>query len=344
MFLKAATRSSRKGFTLIELLVAIAVIAILIALLLPAVQQAREAARRTQCKSHLKQLGLALHNYHDVYEVFPYRSGGPVQAGQRWSGFVSLLPYFEQTALSESFQTAIDDSSLTDLYPWFEWTVDGIIPTAVNVEILQCPSDVQDDNYFGQAGNNYSFVAGDHWDSIVSRRPRGVFGRISSTRMSGISDGTSQTILLTEVIHPIGDHRLGDVARTVPVTVPQDCPDQVWDGQNYLTSQYMNHEDAKMGYRWADGAGTFTGVTTILPPNGPSCLLTEDDWNIGILTPASRHPGGINALMADGSVRFISESIDSGNLNLPPVESGPSPYGVWGALGTRHGGDIADSY
>jgi prepilin-type N-terminal cleavage/methylation domain-containing protein/prepilin-type processing-associated H-X9-DG protein len=334
-------RRFRNGFTLIELLVSIGIIAILVALLLPAVQQARESARRAACRNHLKQLGLALHNYHDTHRVFPYRSGGPVQASERWSGFVSLLPFLEQAPLSESFRQAINDPALPNLYPWIEWSVGDVIPTAVNVEVLQCPSDIQRGSLFGRAGNNYAFVSGDHWGSILSTNPRGIFGRISAVRMAGIRDGTSQTLMLTEVIRPVADYRLGDVARMVPVSVPSDCPNLVWNGTRYHDGQYMTWEDAKMGYRWADGAGTFTGVTTILPPNGPSCLLTDDDWDVGILTPASRHPGGVNALLADGSVRFISENIDTGNLSLPPVTTGPSPYGVWGAMGTRNAGDTA---
>lgn len=331
----------RRAFTLIELLVVIAVIGILIALLLPAVQAARQAAWRLQCQNHLKQIGLALQNYHGTHGVFPYRQGGPEKAGQRWSGFVCLLPFLERRALGDAFQSAIHDPTMPLIHPWYEWTSGNIVPTSVKLSVLLCPADIQGGPFFGQAGGNYSFCAGDNWNLVRSPRPRGIFGRGSATRIAGILDGTSNTLMISEVVHPAGEHELGDVARMVPVGVPWDCVDQVWTGSEYKEFQYMTWEDAKMGYRWADGAVTYTGVTTILPPNGPSCLLTDNDWDIGILTPASRHAGGVNALLADGSVRFISESIDTGDQHATPVTSGPSPYGVWGALGTRAGGEVA---
>src|SRR5690606_8162240 len=117
---------ARRGFTLIELLVVIAIIAVLIALLLPAVQQAREAARRTTCKNNLKQLGIALHNYHDTHNVLPYRvmggatGGAPPQkpSSDRWSGTVSLAPFFEQAALNEQFQQALSSATTTAVAPW----------------------------------------------------------------------------------------------------------------------------------------------------------------------------------------------------------------------------------
>lgn len=334
----------RLAFTLIELLVVIGIIALLMALLLPAVQMAREAARRTQCRNNFKQIGLALHGYHDVHRVFPYRQGGPEKGGERWSGFVSLLPQLEQPALFDAFQAAIADPALTDIRPWYEWESNGVVATAVVIPTLQCPSDIQDGPYEGQAGSNYSFVAGDHWSSVLSDRPRGVFGFGSSIRLAEIADGTSQTILLSEVVHPAGDRLLGDVARTVPLAWPQNCPDLTgWNGQQYAGSQYMTWFDAKMGYRWADGGATFTAVTTILPPNGPSCIENDSDWGEGILTPASRHSGGVHALLGDGSVRFVSENIDAGDPMAAPVESGRSPYGVWGSLGTRTGGEAVSS-
>jgi prepilin-type processing-associated H-X9-DG protein len=101
-----------------------------------------------------------------------------------------------------------------------------------------------------------------------------------------------------------------------------------------LDGKYANHT----GFMWSAGFSDFTGISTILPPNGPSCR------GYGMYaTPSSYHPGGVNALMCDGSVRFISETINTGNLAAPTMTSGPSPYGVWGAMGSRDGGEAFSS-
>jgi len=97
------------------------------------------------------------------------------------------------------------------------------------------------------------------------------------------------------------------------------------------------------GRRWADGGITFTGFHTIIGPNGPSCVQGGGDADGGALAPSSYHPGGVNALLADSSIRFFSNDIDTGNLTAPPnVTSGPSPYGVWGAIGTKNGGESTE--
>src|SRR5689334_1387321 len=163
----------KRGFTLIELLVVIAIIGVLVSLLLPAVQQAREAARRTQCKNNLKQLGLALHNYHDVFNNFVYRKGGTQGAGNtlrndgnyvRLSGMVPLLPYIEQTAVINMIQAgdpnnttgwgAVPAGGAAPWSGWPVWTRLGQIPSFL------CPSDPGVPTARGN--NNYAFNAGDY--------------------------------------------------------------------------------------------------------------------------------------------------------------------------------------
>ncbi|WP_013626723.1 DUF1559 domain-containing protein [Rubinisphaera brasiliensis] len=342
------TRHRRSGFTLIELLVVIAIIAILVALLLPAVQQAREAARRSSCKNNLKQLGLALHNYHDTFSVFPFRQGGPGHGnGSRWSGNIHLLPNLEQAALYDAFMARADQAG-ADLSPWVEWTVNGIQPTAQTVPAFLCPSDTNTDPVGGNGPSNYSYCAGDNWDHVNSSNPRGMFGYRSKVRMRDITDGTSNTVAMAEVVRPLSDRKQGDVARDLTdagFTSPQACLD-TWDdaARQFLSTQAMVGGDQKVGYRWADGGLDFSSVLNALPPNrGPSCSESGDAGD-GLITSASRHQGGVQALMADGSVRFVSENIDSGNPSAGKPTSGPSPYGIWGALSTKSGGEVIGEF
>jgi prepilin-type N-terminal cleavage/methylation domain-containing protein/prepilin-type processing-associated H-X9-DG protein len=345
----------RKAFTLIELLVVIAIIAILIALLLPAVQQAREAARRSTCKNNLKQLGLALHNYHDVYNQFVYRKGGTTGSGStgnrnRLSGFMGLMPYLDQAPLFQ--QVARGDATL-GLSPggpqgWngTTWWYPGSLP------ILMCPSDPGGPgaNTAEHRGNNYAFSIG---DSVIGSRDnrdvRGLFGYQRCVQMADITDGTSNTIAFSERVRSnfgIGSQASvrvidGLMTGVDPRTNPGLCLAEEID--NF----YTNPAGVKGRFgtlRW-DGQPERVGFHTVLPPNSPSC---SEDTNVNadsvhtVLSASSHHTGGVQCLMADGSVRFISENIDTGNLAAPsPAQNSnaPSPYGIWGALGSKSGGE-----
>ena len=164
-------RNRRSGFTLIELLVVIAIIAILIALLLPAVQQAREAARRTECKNNMKQLGLALHNYHDTNKKFVFRKGGTSGNSNRLSGFIGLLPFLEQNTMFQQIQANGGGPSAWSGWTYWNHQVKGLI----------CPSDARATPSDGSVGeNNYAFSLG---DSITSNRDELVVMRhITSAR------------------------------------------------------------------------------------------------------------------------------------------------------------------
>ncbi|MES2788569.1 MAG: DUF1559 domain-containing protein [Planctomycetota bacterium] len=352
------SKRSRIGFTLIELLVVIAIIAVLIALLLPAVQQAREAARRSQCKNNLKQFGLALHNYHDVSNKLPPFGGGTgtLSSGgerSRLSGIAFLLPYLDQGPLYQEIQTLPGDNP-----PYNNnstWT--RVIP------VLQCPSDtgVLDPNTAGntRGKKNYMFSAGDSHAGNGCARPaypvavqsRGLFAALTCYGLRDVTDGASNTIAMAEMVGADSANGPGIIAKNVlagGTASPAACA-ALWNAstKSYPGGAYVG-EPAR-AYRWADGAGSFTAFSTAIPPNSASCFSNNGGTSYcdGIYSAESRHVGGIHALMADGAVRFISNSIDAGNQAalLPNVTtSSPSPYGVWGALGTRASGEVVSEF
>ncbi|QDU42446.1 Type II secretion system protein G precursor [Symmachiella dynata] len=277
------TRKSFKGFTLIELLVVIAIIAILIALLLPAVQQAREAARRTQCRNNLKQIGLALHNYHDTSLTFPPGTlFGDDDFG--WAAFI--LPGLDQGNLYKQIDFSNDGEIVGEDKPIL--LQPGVTDTVLAV--YTCPSSTLRTHSFlrvgarapfdlgGHAKNDYSACLGSGGGSIT-----GMFGKIkdnnSPTRIRNVIDGTSNTIC-------VGEGNTQAARDTDPSTIndtssnAKDFP--VWIGTN---DQHQN---------------VVKETQPTKPPNGAIC----DDCF------ASQHTGGVFFLFADGSVHFISENID----------------------------------
>lgn len=361
------------GFTLVELLVVIAIIGILVGLLLPAVQAAREAARRMQCSNNLKQLTLACLNYESAYQRFPSRQGGTGTirtAGQRLrlSGFATLMPFYEQNALWNQITTV-------NAAPW-----GGAAPYQAVLPTLNCPSDAQNEGSDARGSTNvrgrysYAFCSGDNYDRSVvqasertdanlswQQRPlanRGIFGRHTYTRIGALTDGTSNTLAISERSAPTALTSKGSVAvdastgnddASLAAYAPLNCR-PLWAGSFYVPGTAMFNQDTSPGYRAYDGACFFHGFTTILPPNSALCLIGDPAWQSGgghyapgIWTATSEHVGGVNASRADGSVGFISENVDTGNLAIPAplaTTGGLSPYGVWGALGTKNGGEV----
>ncbi len=338
----------------------ISIIGILIALLLPAVQHTRAAARGVQCRNNLKQLGLALHSYHDVFGMFPARQGGSgtvFEGGHRFrmSGFVALLPYYEQAALYEQIMQA-QDKPWADT-PWWNQ----------KLPILMCPADVGTTPPAGEGPrglSNYAFCGGDTYLASVADPAertdpgiaaknipmpnRGIFGRGSCTRMADVTDGTSNTIALSERSRPahlrdrgmVAIDETGDPATFLPATCKA-----TWIGGQYSPGTPVFEFSTSPGYRWGDGAAFFQAFNTILPPNSASCLIGGAAWpdggghfGPGIWTASSRHAGGVYSLLADGSAKFLSESIDAGSGAVPAV-TGNSPFGVWGNLGTKSDGE-----
>ncbi len=345
MFSRSKVR--QRGFTLIELLVVIAIIAILIALLLPAVQQAREAARRTQCKNNLKQLGLALHNYHDVYNTFTYRQGGTNTGDAitgnwgRLSGMFGLLPYFDQGPLFNQVQSplTIDGVSYPANGP-APWT-EAYTPWTAVISGLLCPSDTTHVRVNRLGNSSYAFSAGDS-SNVNAANPRGVFGVNSRANFRDFADGTSNTIMLAERMFPTSTNDIANVLYASNFTVPNDCRATF----NMTTRQYVTGTPQQQtGDRWADGGAAYSAFNTILPINSPSCAHNNHDAQNGFYSASSRHTGGCHGLMGDGSVRFISENIDAGNLGIDAANPpGQSPYGVWGSLGTKAAGEVVGEF
>jgi prepilin-type N-terminal cleavage/methylation domain-containing protein len=348
----------RLGFTLIELLVVIAIIAVLVALLLPAVQQAREAARRSQCKNNLKQLGLALHNYHDQYKLFPTGEqfpGPPLGiASRRHSGFVPLLPFIDQGPLFQRIATDSGNGAVG--FVFFPW--DGYAPFQTTIPLFLCPSDTVTRQQGQTAPGNYCFSAGDStWDynewtgnGNPIRGYRGMFGGQGTCRaLRDVTDGLSNTIAMSERLQAQGNNQIlgGTLGTNLGAGVrtnPSLCLAQIC-GTVFCGSSRGDISCA----RWSDGGPIFTRCTTVLGPNKPNCTQNNWDAEDGLYDPQSRHAGGVHILLSDGSVRFANQNISTGNPTLPPADTagglnGQSPYGVWGALGSRAGGEPAQDY
>jgi prepilin-type N-terminal cleavage/methylation domain-containing protein/prepilin-type processing-associated H-X9-DG protein len=344
----------RPAFTLIELLVVIAIIAVLIGLLLPAVQKVRQAAARAQCTNNLKQLGLALHNYHDSNGHFPPGRGGPDSSQNRLSAFVLLTPFYEQDNLYRLIFTPATYGGTYYATPPVPW--DGNFEpwwAQYQVKFLHCPNDVpQYDNRGGHliASTNYAVcwgdaVTGTGLDNTYHRR--GLFGPNTAVTILDVGDGTSNTLAISEraFFRPGTRDVLGNGALNIAGI--KDNPSLCLQTVDPTSRQYRADVTLNVyhgGVRWNDGSAEFTGFNTVLPPNRPTCYSGGSSNTDGLFTAQSHHTGGVNALLADGSVHFIRDTIDAGNPSAPEALTGPSPYGVWGALGSINGGEAVSDF
>lgn len=356
-------RCRRLAFTLVELLVVIAIIGVLVALLLPAVQAAREAARRSQCTNNLKQLSLATHNFHDTFGFLPSALRqkaweNPLipnnwgDARDRWSYVTVLLPFIEQQPLYDQMAPHVGAPAAPHR-PWNDFPV-----TQTWLNGLVCPSDAGARSVPGLNGGkspvSYRGNRGDMWNSWSANEVRGIFGSGQHLRvtMATILDGTSNTFLMSEAkIGVQGSRRVGEAfARDVGhggwgvFPPPSICLARI--GANRELTGNIQTGNQQIGWRWADAHAVYTQWHVVLPPNSPSCGNAAEDW--ALISASSYHPGGVVVALADASVRFISETIDAGDPTLterdfaidpnrPQDYGGASLRGVWGALGSSRG-------
>jgi prepilin-type N-terminal cleavage/methylation domain-containing protein len=304
--------AKRPGFTLVELLVVIAIIGILVSLLLPAVQAAREAARRSQCSNNLKQIGLALHNYHDVMGSFPPGrwGGGP---GKVYGTHSLMLPFMEQKNVYD-----IIDFTKTHDHP------NNDIPRGTRIPIFLCPSDPQGQVPAGWAGNNYHGCEGSLLEKAKSTGANGVFFNKDSIRMADVIDGLSNTACFSERTkgdwsNAMATERSDLFRPNVAVTTPDD-------GMNACRAldpmDLSNQSHSNSGAPWLAGmADNFIGFQAAAPPGDRSCVFPPAKSS---LAANSGHPNGVILLRCDGSAGFVSE-----NINVL----------VWRATGSRDGGE-----
>ncbi len=335
-----AIRSRRRAFTLIELLVVIAIIAILIALLLPAVQQAREAARRTQCKNNMKQLGLALHNYHDTYKVFPPGTVNPLGddpngrngngqpgIGAPWSVF--LLPYLDQTNHYNGFTKIV--SERPEVVDWFgntTYTNQGITVGRDHLEVFDCASHpIRKEQLANGTGmehlarGNYAACYGKSRAGRVyttDARIGGLFGNNSRYSMRDATDGSTNTLAFSEIKY-----------RAFRFKPPNHQDPPIRDSRGVWSYGMMG----------ANIFSTLTGPNSAVPDGvwgcrtapseGMPCTQIQGSYIDQYAAARSYHVGGVHGTLGDGSVRFFSQNID---------------LLIWQGLGSRQGNEILGEF
>lgn len=345
--------STRKGFTLVELLVVIAIIGILIALLLPAVQAAREAARRSQCVDNLKQFGIAVQNYVDIHQTLPFGKGpsypwlgAPVYA--RWSPHALMLPMLEQAPLYNTIDFRYPPSTpgmagAGNFMPAYTSVLpQNDVASRTPVPIFICPSDGTGGNDPTWPGvNNYTANQG-NWlcdrndtpppaGSVAPTDPSvGIFMYNSGVKLSQITDGTSHTVFFSEHLRGNGTNNPRSNIFTIP--------NQTSLNATFLTCNSIDPTIAlpltyRWGFSWVMGENCCTAHNHVSTPNTYSCAGLPFGTNMTNMAmqvaPSSGHPAGVNVCMGDGSVNFVTDNID---------------LRIWRALGTRNQNEVTEGF
>ena len=331
------TDSRRRGFTLIELLVTVSLIGILVALLIPAVQSAREAARRSSCSNNLKQIGVALNSYYSTYQAFPYYVADYRYAPLgKWTGpgrflpvQVRLLPHLEQGPLYNAANLFLERDPVTG-----DAANETITRTTIGVYL--CPSDGS--AFPTEGGNNYraSIGIGPQWGPNVESPDsgNGFFDKHALINTASLfTDGLSHTVAFSERPRGSGLQGSGTPERDYSNLAPY--PDAALRDADWAL-QWCRVAAAQLGMTFVQGGQTwfeerreYTSFCHAQEPNGviPDALDRRYPLSWGISTARSWHYGGVNTLMGDGSVPFFKETINRR---------------VWRALGTRSGGEVVD--